>query len=60
MAGQNLTTEARVAHVIVFVNANATYAGGKPHPVADELGLKPGQPLGGEMFPEVRTFAGVR
>jgi ectoine hydroxylase-related dioxygenase (phytanoyl-CoA dioxygenase family) len=59
-AGQNATTEPRVAHVIVFVDADAVYAGGKPHPVAEELGLRPGEPLGGEMFPAVREFAAIR
>ena len=59
-AGENATTEPRVAHVIVFVDAGAIYAGGKPHPVADELGLTPGQPLGGEMFPSVREFPARR
>jgi hypothetical protein len=42
------------------VDADAVYAGGKPHPVADELGLKPGEPLGGEMFPAVRDFDSIR
>ncbi len=58
MATPNLTDEPRVAHVIIFIDATTTY-NGKHHVVTDPLGLRPGDPLEGELFPAVRDFAAV-
>jgi phytanoyl-CoA hydroxylase len=50
MANANDTDIARVAHVIVFMDAETTYSG-NAHVVTDPLGLKVGDRLDGEMFP---------
>ena len=50
MAGSNDTDVARVAHIIIYMDAATTYSGAA-HVVTDPLGLKPGDPLAGEMFP---------
>lgn len=52
MATPNFTDEPRVAHAVIFVDADTTYVE-KPHPVTDPLGLTDGQPLQGELFPTV-------
>lgn len=54
MATPNDTDEPRVAHVVIFMDAATTYAG-RPHVVTDPLGLAPGQPLDGELFPPVNS-----
>lgn len=50
MATPNFTDEARVAQVVIFVDA-ATRFNGDPHPVTAKFGLVPGQQLEGEWFP---------
>ena len=52
MATPNRTDEARVAHVIIYTDAATSYTGA-PHPVTDGIGLIPGQPLDGELFPRL-------
>jgi ectoine hydroxylase-related dioxygenase (phytanoyl-CoA dioxygenase family) len=54
MAGQNDTDVARVAHIIIYMDAATTYTGAA-HVVTDPLGLQPGDLLAGEMFPAVMT-----
>ena len=56
MATPNLTDDPRVAHVIIFMDRATTYSG-KKHVVTDPLGLQPGEPLDGDLFPAVDTFA---
>jgi hypothetical protein len=50
MATPNLTGEPRVAHVVIYMDAQTTYKR-QPHPVTDQLGLADGDSLGGDMFP---------
>jgi len=57
MATPNLTDEPRVAHVIIFMDATATYRKQR-HVVTDPLNLEDGAPLDGELFPRVADFAG--
>ncbi len=52
MATPNLTDEARVAHVVIFMDATTTYRA-IPHPVTDPLGLESGVLLRGDLFPAV-------
>jgi phytanoyl-CoA hydroxylase len=52
MANSNATDVARVAHVVIFMDAETTYSG-KAHVVTDPLGLTEGQPLDTELFPKV-------
>lgn len=52
MATPNFTDEARIAHVVIWVDAQTTYTGA-PHPVTQPLGLASGQLLEGELFPHV-------
>jgi ectoine hydroxylase-related dioxygenase (phytanoyl-CoA dioxygenase family) len=52
MATPNFTEEARVAHIVIFMPRTTTY-NGKAHVVTDPLGLKVGDALAGEMFPDV-------
>lgn len=49
-AGPNRTDELRLAHAIIYMDADATFAGTK-HVVTEPLGLTPGQILDHEMFP---------
>lgn len=51
-AGPNLTDDWRVAHVIIFADAEAPYSGA-PHLVTDPLGLKAGQRFPDGHFPPV-------
>jgi phytanoyl-CoA hydroxylase len=51
-ATPNLTDEPRVAHVVIFMDATATYTG-KKHVVTDPLRLTPGQPFDAPDFPRV-------
>ncbi|MGV3618755.1 MAG: phytanoyl-CoA dioxygenase family protein [Fimbriimonas sp.] len=53
MATPNLTDSPRVAHVVIFMDAGATYSGAG-HIVTDPLGLKVGDALDGETFPAVK------
>ncbi len=53
MTTPNLTDEARVAHVVIYIDAATVFSGHREPPVTDPLKLKPGQPLRGEMFPSV-------
>lgn len=50
MATPNVTDEPRVAHIVIFMDANTTYVK-KKHIVTDPLGLEEGQLLAGELFP---------
>ncbi|MEM1028411.1 MAG: phytanoyl-CoA dioxygenase family protein [Planctomycetota bacterium] len=50
MATPNLTADPRVAHVVIFIDADTPYDG-QPHPVTEPLGLTVGQTLPDEMFP---------
>jgi ectoine hydroxylase-related dioxygenase (phytanoyl-CoA dioxygenase family) len=52
MAGPNDTDVPRVAHIIVYMDAAGTYTG-TAHVVTDPMGLQPGDPLAGGMFPRV-------
>lgn len=49
-AGANHTSEPRRALVTIFMIDGTTYSG-RRHLVTDGLGLRPGEPLAGEMFP---------
>jgi ectoine hydroxylase-related dioxygenase (phytanoyl-CoA dioxygenase family) len=53
MATPNHTDDPRIAHVIIFADAETTYSGSK-HIVSDPLGLASGDPLDGPLFPRVR------
>ncbi len=55
MATPNLTDEPRVAHIVIFMDAAATYRAQR-HPVTDPLQLQDGEPLTGSTFPAVATF----
>ena len=50
MAQSNVTDVPRVAHIIIYMDADTTYTGAR-HTVTDPLNLQPGQPLDGELFP---------
>lgn len=52
MATANFTDDPRVAHVVIFMPRTAAYSGAA-HVVTDPLGLKIGDPLAGELFPDV-------
>lgn len=52
MATPNLTDEPRIAHAIIYVDADTAYSGA-PHPVTDPLGLAAGASLEHELFPRV-------
>jgi phytanoyl-CoA hydroxylase len=52
MATPNFTDEPRVAHVIIYMDEGTTYVS-QPHPVTDPLHLQDGQPLAGELFPQI-------
>jgi ectoine hydroxylase-related dioxygenase (phytanoyl-CoA dioxygenase family) len=56
MATPNLTTEARVAHVIIFMDETATFSG-KSHVITNPLELETGARMNGELFPRVSEFA---
>lgn len=58
MATPNFTEDARVAHVVIFIDDTTTFEE-QPHPVTHPLGLETGQLLEGEMFPTVSEFAKV-
>jgi ectoine hydroxylase-related dioxygenase (phytanoyl-CoA dioxygenase family) len=50
MALPNRTDQARLAHVVIYMDAETRYAG-TPHVVTDPLGLAPGDRLDGATFP---------
>ncbi|GAA5055316.1 ectoine hydroxylase-related dioxygenase (phytanoyl-CoA dioxygenase family) [Thermocatellispora tengchongensis] len=50
MALPNRTDLARLAHVVIYMDAETAYSGA-PHPVTDPLGLAPGARLDGPEFP---------
>jgi len=52
MANSNITDVARVAHIIIYMDADTTFDG-KPHVVTDPLHLQIGDPLDGDLFPAV-------
>lgn len=54
MATPNLTDDPRIAHVVIYMDADTTYDG-KRHVVTDGLGLEPGDRLDGELFPRPRA-----
>lgn len=54
MATPNFTDEARVAHVVIFMDADTTFDG-NPHVVTHKLGLSVGDRLEGELFPRAST-----
>lgn len=54
MATANDTDEPRVAHIVIFMDAETQYSGA-PHIVTQPLGLSIGQPLSGELFPEANA-----
>ena len=58
MALANTTMEARVAHVVIFMDAAATYTGAR-HPVTDPLSIEPGRPLDHEAFPLVGADSAI-
>lgn len=57
MATPNMTDDPRIAHVVIFIDAETTYVE-RGHVVTDPLQLKAGQRLEGELFPSVREIAG--
>jgi ectoine hydroxylase-related dioxygenase (phytanoyl-CoA dioxygenase family) len=59
MATPNYTDDPRVAHIVIFIDAAATYVK-QPHVVTDPLGLQEGQVIEGELFPRVADFTNVR
>jgi len=56
MATPNFTDDPRVAHVVIYIDAETTYRP-QPHIVTDNLGLKEGEVLEHEIFPRVSSFA---
>ncbi len=50
MATSNTTDVPRVAHIIIYMDADTTYNGNK-HVITDPLQLKVGDPLDGDLFP---------
>jgi ectoine hydroxylase-related dioxygenase (phytanoyl-CoA dioxygenase family) len=56
MAHANATDIARVAHIVIYIDAETVYTGAR-HPVTDPLGLTPGVTLSGELFPRVGLSA---
>jgi phytanoyl-CoA hydroxylase len=52
MATPNFTDTARVAQIIIYMDADTTFSGA-PHTITESLGLKIGEPLVGELFPQI-------
>jgi ectoine hydroxylase-related dioxygenase (phytanoyl-CoA dioxygenase family) len=50
MALPNSTDQARLAHVVIYMDEHTTYSG-QPHVVTDPLHLRPGDSLAGDNFP---------
>lgn len=55
MATPNFTDDPRVAHVVIYIDAETTYRP-SPHLVTDALGFKEGDLLEHELFPRVAEF----
>ena len=53
MATPNFTDDPRVAHIIIYMDADTAYKK-QPHVVTDPLGLDDSAPMDHEMFPRVR------
>ncbi|RYX83792.1 phytanoyl-CoA dioxygenase family protein [bacterium] len=56
MATPNFTDDPRIAHVVIFMDA-ATKFSGAPHVVTQNAGFAVGEPLSGELFPQVAEYA---
>lgn len=56
MATPNFTDDPRVAHVVIFTDADTIYSG-KRHITTDPLGLETGGPLEGDLFPRIGDYA---
>ncbi|MGW0364038.1 phytanoyl-CoA dioxygenase family protein [Streptomyces sp. NPDC002990] len=56
MALPNRTDAARLAHVVIYMDADTVYDG-RPHPVTDGVGLLPGDRLDGDLFPPLTSAA---
>lgn len=52
-ATPNFTDDPRIAHVVIYMDAETTYAGAPAHPMTDPLGLEPGRSFPDEHFPRV-------
>ena len=52
MANSNISDVPRVAHIIIYMDADTTFNGNR-HVVTDPLQLKPGDPLDADLFPLV-------
>jgi phytanoyl-CoA hydroxylase len=52
MAATNITDVPRVAHIVIYMDADTTYNGSR-HVITDPLLLKAGDPLDGDLFPQV-------
>ena len=52
MANANISDVPRVAHIIIYMDADTTFNGSR-HVVTDPLQLKPGDPLDTDLFPLV-------
>ncbi|MEO3753738.1 phytanoyl-CoA dioxygenase family protein [Streptomyces sp. B6B3] len=50
-ATPNHTDDPRIAHVVIYIDADTRLAAEPAHPVTDPLGLAPGAPLPDEHFP---------
>jgi phytanoyl-CoA hydroxylase len=55
MATPNFTADPRVAHIVIYMDADTTFSGAE-HTVTDSLGLKAGDSLSGEMFPRINQL----
>ena len=51
-ATPNFTDEPRIAHVVIYIDAETRFSGG-PHPLTDPLGLAPDADLPEEQFPRL-------
>ena len=60
MAHPNTTDSARVAFVVMFMDRDTQYSASRETQVTKSLGLKKGDPLTGELFPEVPFLTGAR
>lgn len=56
MATPNFTDDPRVAHIVIFMDEGTRF-NGAGHVVTNPLGLTAGDPLNGELFPAVRSYA---
>ncbi len=51
-AGANETDDPRIAHVVIYLDAQTRYDG-RPHPISDPLDLPVGAPFDHELFPRL-------